>query len=192
MPVQVQRQCMQSQIPSLLLLCYISCKKEIEMPIMPSSLLNHPSVHSLKVVDLMQALLLDSTTAHLWAERRLFMRQLDERSALAALLKAADASEPAAVSRFGSLVKVIRQRTKQRSLSVAKGFLMSNVQPYMSADAQACWLGLHALNGCDASSHLPEQQTCSSPLHTILACQQNPTASMYSMTISALFGVRAS
>ncbi|KAL0051232.1 hypothetical protein WJX82_004130 [Trebouxia sp. C0006] len=36
------------------------------------------------------------------------MRQLDERSALAALLKAADASEPAAVSRLGSLVKFIK------------------------------------------------------------------------------------
>ncbi len=76
-------------------------------------LLNYPSIYFLKVVGLLQALLLDSTTSHLWAERRLFVRQLDEQSALAALLKTADASEPAAVSRFGSLVKVIRQRTNQ-------------------------------------------------------------------------------
>ena len=71
------------------------------------------------------------------------MRQLDEQSALAALLQAADASEPAAVSRFSSLVKVICQRTEQWSTSVAKGFLVSNVQPYMSAgvklpDRHAC------------------------------------------------------
>ena len=83
------------------------------MPILPSSLLNHPSINSLKMVGLLQPLLLDSTTSHLWAERRLSMRQLDERSALAALLKAADASEPAAVSGLGSLVKVIRQKIKQ-------------------------------------------------------------------------------
>ncbi|KAL0030694.1 hypothetical protein WJX77_002419 [Trebouxia sp. C0004] len=57
-----------------------------------------------------RALLLDSTTSHLWTERRLFMRQLDERSALPALLKAADASEPAAVSRFGSLVMFIKMK----------------------------------------------------------------------------------
>lgn len=113
MPVQVQGQCKQSQMPSLLFLCCFTCRKEIEMPIMPSSLLNHPSINSLKMVGLLQPLLLDSTTSHLWAERRLFMRQLDERSALAALLKAADASEPAAVSRLGSLVKVIRQKIKQ-------------------------------------------------------------------------------
>ncbi|DBA99936.1 TPA: hypothetical protein ACH3X1_013817 [Trebouxia sp. C0004] len=50
------------------------------------------------------------TTSHLWTERRLFMRQLDERSALPALLKAADASEPAAVSRFGSLVMFIKMK----------------------------------------------------------------------------------
>ena len=73
------------------------------------------------------------------------MRQLDEQSALAALLQAADhlQHEPAAVSRFSSLVKVIRQRTEQWSTSVAKGFLVSNVQPYMSAgvklpDRHAC------------------------------------------------------
>lgn len=75
-------------------------------------LFNYPSSRFLKMVGLLQALLLDSATSHLWAERRLFIRQLDERSALAALLKAADASEPAAASRLGSLVKVVHQKFK--------------------------------------------------------------------------------
>lgn len=54
----------------------------------------------------MQTLLADSTTDHLWKEGEVFMQQMEERKALAQLLKAVSGGDAAAESKLHTLTQV--------------------------------------------------------------------------------------